>query len=101
MSSVADLVEPGHLAHYATASNLRLGEGIARKGGVQLLEFGPLVVKARVSDGERRTTELRSTPQGLAWQCTCSKRPDLFCKHCVAVAVVAWEEAPASRAKGL
>jgi uncharacterized Zn finger protein len=100
MSSVADLVEPEHLRRLATPSNLRLGEEIARQGGVELLEFGPSKVTAKVGGGQRRSVELDATPQGLAWKCTCATRPDLFCKHCVALAIVAWEEAPARRNAG-
>jgi uncharacterized Zn finger protein len=96
MSAVADLVEPDHLRHLATLANLRLGEAIASAGGVELIELGPCQVVARVGSGQRRRVELASTPQGLAWRCTCTKRPDLFCKHCVAAAIVLWEEAPAT-----
>jgi uncharacterized Zn finger protein len=94
MSSVVDLVEPDHLAQLATPANLRLGREIAAGGGVTIVDFNPCCVTARVSNGQRRTVELNSTPQGLAWRCTCTKRPGLFCKHCVAVAVATWEEAP-------
>ena len=94
MSSIVDLVEPTHLDHLATPANLRLGRAIAAEGGVEILDFGTCRVTARVSNGQRRTVELSSTPQGLQWRCTCSRRADLFCKHCVAVAVAAWEEAP-------
>jgi uncharacterized Zn finger protein len=96
MSAVADLVEPDHLRRLATAANLRLGEAIAQAGGVEIVELGPCVVVARVDNGQRRRVELASSPQGLAWRCTCTKRPDLFCKHCVAAAIVLWEEAPAT-----
>jgi uncharacterized Zn finger protein len=94
VSSVADLVEPDHLRRLATPANFRLGEEIARMGGVEFMEFGPCKIVAKVRNGQRRSVELDSTPQGLAWTCTCSKRADLFCKHCIAVAIVAWEEAP-------
>ena len=94
MSSVVDLVEPTHLHHLATPANLRLGREIAAAGGVEVVEFGTCRVTARVSNGQRRSVELSSTPQGLEWRCTCTKRPDLFCKHCVVVAVATWGEAP-------
>ncbi len=94
MSSVVDLVEPDHLAQLASPANLRLGRDIAGQGGVKILEFGTCRVTARVSNGQRRTVELSSTPQGLEWRCTCTRRADLFCKHCVALAVATWEEAP-------
>lgn len=94
MSSVVDLVEPDHLSHLATPANLRLGRDIAGQGGVEFLEFGTCRVAARVSNGQRRSVELSSTPQGLEWRCSCTRQTGVFCKHCVAVAVATWEEAP-------
>jgi hypothetical protein len=75
MSSVVDLVEPTHLDHLATPANLRLGRAIAGQGGVEIVEFGTCRVTARVSNGQRRSVELNSTPQGLEWHCTCTRRP--------------------------
>ena len=94
MSSVVDLIEPDHLNHLATPANLRLGREIASQGGVEFLDFGTCRVAARVSNGQRRSVELSSTPQGLEWRCSCTRQAGLFCKHCVAVAVATWEEAP-------
>lgn len=98
MPSVADLVSLDRLEALATASNRELGRRIVTEGGVELLEFGPLAVRARVggtpSAGQRRTVELRSGPEGLTWSCTCTKG-DLFCKHCAAAALLVWEKAPA------
>jgi uncharacterized Zn finger protein len=98
-ASVADLVDAAALKRLATPSNLRLGRAIAARGGVALLKFGPLRVTAKVSvaGGARRTVELDSTLRGLRWKCTCTRKPDLFCKHCVAAAIVTWRKAPARR----
>jgi len=93
--SVADLVAPDLLPTLATPSNLRLGREIAEQAGVEILEFGPLRVTAKVTGGQRRTVELQATPAGLAWRCSCTRDRALFCKHCVAAAIVTWEKAPA------
>lgn len=101
MPFVADMIEPDTLASRVTPSNLRLGRDIADRGGVELIELGPLRVVARVggtaAPGQRRTVELVSAPDGLAWSCTCTRNRDLFCKHCVAAALVAWQKAPKRR----
>jgi len=102
MPSVADLVDPARLPELATPANLRLGREIAAVKAVELLEFGPLLVRGRVggpeANSQRRTTELRSAAGTLEWSCTCG-RATAFCKHCVALAVVAWEKAPKRNGK--
>ncbi len=97
MSSVADLVEPSAIERLAIPSNIRLGRELAARGAVEFLEFGPLAVKAKVRINQTRTVELRSQKGKLAWRCTCSSHADVFCKHCVAVALVTWEKAPKRR----
>jgi uncharacterized Zn finger protein len=98
MPSVADLVEPTALETLATPATLRLGREIAEQGGVETIEFGPLKVRANVgkvaSAETRRTTELRADGKTLDWSCTCTGKPDNFCKHCAALAIVTWEKAP-------
>lgn len=95
MPSVADLVEPIALDALATPATFRLGREIAAQRGVELIEFGPLRVRAHVggvpSSETRRTTELRVDGKTLDWSCTCTGRGDNFCKHCVALAIVTWE----------
>jgi uncharacterized Zn finger protein len=103
MLFVADLIEPETVAHLATPSNLRLGQDILDQGGVELTRVEPLHISARVGGvaaaDQRRTVELVSGPAGLEWSCTCTRRKDLFCKHCVAVSLVARREAPPSAAR--
>ncbi|HEV7719366.1 MAG TPA: hypothetical protein VGO70_10375 [Arsenicitalea sp.] len=98
MASVTDLVAPERMAAMATPANLRLGRSIAADNGVEFLEFGPLLVRARVGGtpdaGQRRTVVLQSNSAGLEWSCTCTSAKTLFCKHCVAMALVTWEKAP-------
>lgn len=101
MPSVADLVDPTALDALATAATLRLGREIVEQGGVELIEFGPLKVRAHVgkvpSSETRRTAELRADGNTLAWSCTCTSKPDNFCKHCAALAIVTWGKAPKRR----
>jgi hypothetical protein len=98
LASVADLVEPERLEALATPANLRLGRSIAADKGVEFSEFEPLLVRARVGGtadaDQRRTVVLQSTSAGLEWSCTCTSAKTLFCKHCVAAALVTWEQAP-------
>ena len=71
----------------ATPANLRLGREIAA-AGVELVELSPSRAVAKVSGGQRRTVTLEAAKAGLRFACSCSKRPDLFGKHCVAAAIV-------------
>jgi uncharacterized Zn finger protein len=101
MPSVADLVDPIALETLVTPATLRLGREIAEQGGVELIELGPLKVRAHVgkvpSAQTRRTTELRAAGKTLDWSCPCTGKPDNFCKHCAALAIVVWEKAPKRR----
>lgn len=101
MPSVVDLVDPASLETLATPATLRLGRAIVAQGGVELIEFGPLKVLAYVGkvpgSETRRTTEVRVESGELGWSCTCTSKPDNFCKHCAALAIVTWEQAPARR----
>ena len=100
MPSVADLVEPARLPDLATPANLRLGREIADADAIEMLTFGPRLVRAKVGgprvNTHRRTTELRSAGGALEWSCTCSRK-GLFCKHCVALAITTWDTAPTRR----
>jgi uncharacterized Zn finger protein len=103
MQPVTDLVEQKAVAHLATPSNLRLGRDILDQGGVELTRLESLRVSAKVGGvaaaDQRRTVELFSGPAGLEWSCTCTGREDLFCKHCVAVALAARQKAALRQAR--
>lgn len=88
MTPIADLVQDQVIKKLATPANYQKGQEIAASGGVELVEFGPLRVEAKVKgDESRRTVNFQSTGDGLKWKCTCTNDPDLFCQHCVAAAV--------------
>jgi uncharacterized Zn finger protein len=92
--SVADLVPPAVVEKLATRANLRLGREIVASGDVEFLKFSPSRVQAKVTGVQRRSVELLSDHGELRWRCSCSKKLDLFCKHCVAAALATWERAP-------
>jgi uncharacterized Zn finger protein len=96
MRSVADLVHHGVLVRLATPANLRLGRKIVDQGGVELAPSAPLRASARVGGvaaaDRRRIVELTSSASGLTWSCTCTTSKELFCKHCVATALVLREQ---------
>jgi uncharacterized Zn finger protein len=99
MSSVADLVAEETLKSLARPADVRLGREIYETGEVEAAEFSPLrvVAKVRPSEGLRRTVELIAQGETLTWKCTCTSDTKLFCKHCVAAALMTWEKAPESR----
>ncbi len=97
MHSVADLVEEQLLAKLATPANLRLGKEIAANDRVEIVEFSPVKVVAKVKGENTRTVHMNSTKTGLVWECTCTKNEKLFCKHCVATAIVTWDQSPKRR----
>ncbi len=90
MVDISELVAPDRLPGLATPANLRLGRAILVEGGVTMIEREPTRILAKVggtpSANARRTVALTINAGGLAWSCTCTRRAELFCKHCVAAA---------------
>jgi hypothetical protein len=94
---IADLIGPDDIEHLALRSNLRYGQAIYKRGGVEFIKFTPLEVEGwvgglngSVAEGgsQRRRTQLNSTLEGLKWNCTGNpKNHQIFCKHCVALAM--------------
>ncbi len=98
MNSVADLVAEETLKSLARPSDVRLGREIFESGEVETMEFTPVRVVAKIKpvDGLRRTVELSAKDGILSWKCTCTAAEKLFCKHCVAAALMTWDKAPES-----
>lgn len=94
MNSVTELVEESAMRKLATPSNFRLGRQIADANGVEFVEPGPLKVVAKVAMPGivKRTVTLTSTKEGLHYKCTCSNKPNHFCKHCVATGLAIREK---------
>ena len=96
-NSVTDHISLQAIEQMALPSNLRYGRAIHERGAVEFIEFGPSMVEAWVGGlngtvaaggSQRRRTRLFITPKGLGWHCTGNpKTHDVFCKHCVALAL--------------
>lgn len=100
--TVADLLSPEIIQELARPSDLRYGQAIHDRDGVEFIEFKPSQVEAwvggldgRVAEGgsQRRRTQLFATPEGLTWHCAGNpKNHQIFCKHCVALALAILEK---------
>lgn len=86
--NLKDLLGREILSELAMPSNLRLGEEIFKSGGVELLSLDENHAAAKVSGGQRRRTEIEAKDDELKWKCSClGKSSQVFCKHCVALAM--------------
>ncbi len=104
-ASLRDLLGPGVIEHLALPSNIRYGTAIFTRGGVEFITRDATVVEAWVGGldgtvaegaGQRRRTTLTVGPEGLEWHCAGNpKNHQIFCKHCVALALALREEAKA------
>jgi hypothetical protein len=99
MASVTDLVEDSALRHLASAQAYAEGMRDAGAGRVKLGALGPLRVTADVADDEGVwQVALRSGSEGLVWSCSCAEgRRYVFCRHCVAAAIITWRQPPDRR----
>lgn len=96
------LLTPAAIEGLALPSNYRYGSAIYRRRAIELIEFNPLDVKAWIGGldgnmaeggGQRRRTQIMSTPEGLQWHCAGNpKNHQIFCKHCVALAMEIWNK---------
>ena len=91
MSSISDFISPEQVKKLAIPSNIRLGTSIANDGIVEFVEISPKKVIAKVigpNGSSKRTVELKVSTSGLEFTCTCSKKLNWFCKHCVATSIL-------------
>jgi len=96
-ASVADLLSREVIEQLALPSNIRYGSAIFERHAVEFIEYTPRKIESwaggldgsvREGGGSRRRVLLTSTPEGLSWKCTGNpKNHQIFCKHCVAVAL--------------
>jgi uncharacterized Zn finger protein len=99
--SVKKLLSNEKTRQLATPANFRYGQAIYKRGGVEFIEDTNSKVEGWVSGldgsvaeggGQRRRTQLFVTHKGLAWHCAGNpKNHQIFCKHCVALALKALE----------
>lgn len=88
LKTVFDFVSEAEISKLARPSNYRLGETIFKNGEVELIEFTPVRVVARVAGGQRRQVEFTAAENGLQWACSCTiKQRHIFCKHCASLAL--------------
>lgn len=97
MQSLLELLSLEEIKHQALPSNFKYGEAIFNRGAVELICNEPHEAEGWVGGldgtvaegaGSRRRTKLYATPKGLAWHCAGNpKNHDIFCKHCVALAL--------------
>ena len=95
--SVSDLLSSELIRELSLPSNLRYGQAIFDRDAVEFIESTDSKIEAWVGGldgsvaeggGQRRRTQLFSTPEGLAWHCAGNpKDHQIFCKHCVALAL--------------
>jgi hypothetical protein len=88
----------------ALPANVRYGTAIYNRGAVRFITSTPTSVEAWVGGldgsvaeggGSRRRTQLTSTPVGLTWHCSGNpKLHQIFCKHCVALALAVIAQQP-------
>ena len=94
---LADTLTTEVIHRLAAPSNVRYGTAIFERGAVEIIISTPTSVEAWVGGldetvaeggGSRRRTRLTSTSDGLEWHCAGNpKRHQIFCKHCVALAL--------------
>jgi uncharacterized Zn finger protein len=89
MKPIRSLLTTEVIEDLASRSHLRYGQQMAEDGDVKITEENNYNVTAHVKhrEGQGRTVNLMSTTKGLRWKCTCTSKKDLFCNHCVAVAL--------------
>ncbi|HSX30139.1 MAG TPA: hypothetical protein VLE73_06280 [Candidatus Saccharimonadales bacterium] len=97
MQNLSDLLSLEEIKRLSLPSNFAYGKAICDRGAVELIHKEPAAAEAWVGGldgtviegaGSRRRTQLYVSPKGLAWHCTGNpKNHDIFCKHCVALAL--------------
>lgn len=102
MKFIARLMTLELIESLALPANLRYGQAIYKRGAVEFISSKSTEVEAWVGGldgtvteggGQRRKTQLFSTPKGLQWHCAGNpKNHDIFCKHCVALGLFLLKE---------
>jgi hypothetical protein len=102
MRSVLELISKEIMEQLALPSNLRYGKAIFERGGIEIIELTPQKAEGWIGGlsgssaeggGQRRRTQLIATPEGLEWHCAGNpKNHQIFCKHCVALALFLLKE---------
>ena len=90
-TQIAELVDGAAILRLAEPGDYDRGRSLVDQGAVQLEDITPARVSATVEDPGRQRVELRATPLGLEWWCSCPPgRAGAFCAHVVATAFATW-----------
>jgi len=97
MVKLSDMLSVEAIKKLSIPSNFKYGEAIYNRSAVEYIDFQPTKVEAWVGGlsghsadggGQRRRVELKLSDERLEWHCTGNpKKHDIFCKHCVALAL--------------
>jgi uncharacterized Zn finger protein len=95
--SIVGHLSPDFIKTHAIPSNIAYGRAISDRGAVHIIESTDTHVEAWVGGlngkvveggGSRRRVEFTVSEAGLAWHCTGNPADhQIFCKHCVALAL--------------
>src|SRR5215469_3444601 len=102
--TLMDMLSLDVITTLALPANTRYGTAIYKRGAIEVITSTPTSVEAwvggldgRVAEGggSRRRTQLTSTPDGITWHCSGNpKSHQIFCKHCVALALAVIAQQP-------
>ncbi len=97
MQAILKLLGKTDIKELALPANIRYGQAIYKRGGVEVIEqtakyiegwAGGLNGTSAEGGGQKRRVRLSVTAKGLGWHCAGNpKNHDIFCKHCVALAL--------------
>src|SRR6266705_2470087 len=98
---LVELLSTELVQHLSLPSNFKYGEAIFSRGAIEFIRKESLEAEAWVGGldgtvgegaGSRRRTKLFATAEGLRWHCAGNpKNHQIFCKHCVALALALLE----------
>lgn len=96
--SVTKLLSPEFVEKHALPSNIKYGKAMHNRGAVEIIGSTDTSVEAWVGGldgkvieggGSKRRVEFIASKTGLKWNCTGNpKDHQIFCKHCVALALM-------------
>jgi len=96
-ASISKLLSEDFIEKNALPSNIAYGKAIYERGAVEVIEssdgrveawVGGLDGKVIEGGGSKRKVEFVASKTGLKWHCSGNpKNHQIFCKHCVALAL--------------
>lgn len=83
--SIANLIDEITIRVSSTPSNFRMGKELLDTNKVEIIEYTPEKVTAKVNSSVKRKVEFILNKDFMNWKCTCRLNQKKFCKHSVAV----------------